>query len=136
MAVLRANYGLDVARIYARPFDYPFSMKSTPRSFALEQRFPYLCKVIYFPNYPADHPREAPSTPLNWYLRAPLLPRVGDVIPYGQALFAVNTVILEDCHSADAISKVDKHARRVAEKEEQPKWHAVIWVSFWGTQSL
>lgn len=65
-----------------------------------------------------------------------MLPRVGDVIPYGQYLFAVSTLILEDCYSADTISKVDRLAGRIAEKEEAPKWHAVIWVSFWGVKSL
>jgi hypothetical protein len=48
----------------------------------------------------------------------------------------VTTIILEDCCSADAIAKVDKQAARLAEREESPKWHAVIWVSFWGVKSI
>lgn len=111
-------------------------MRNTTRSVALERRFPYLCKVLYFPDQQGDDGfRHAPTYPVNWYLRSPMLPRVGDVIPHGQSLFSVTTVILEDCCSADAISKVDKLAGRIAERDEEPKWHAVVWVSFWGVMS-
>ncbi|NJM97443.1 MAG: hypothetical protein HC800_09960 [Phormidesmis sp. RL_2_1] len=86
-----------------------------------------------------DAPRytssRAPTSQMNWYSRVPMLPRIGDVIPYGQYLFSVTTVILEDCCSADAIYKVDKQASRIAEREEVPKWDAVVWVSFWGMKS-
>ena len=116
-------------------------MKNTARLAAVERRFPYLCKVLYFPNVRGDDPRDDLShrmlaNPMSWYLRSPMLPRVGDVIPYGQSLFAVTTVILEDCCSADAISKVDKQAGRIAERDETPKWHAVVWVGFWGNKEL
>ncbi|CAN5653122.1 hypothetical protein BH23CYA1_BH23CYA1_12760 [soil metagenome] len=111
-------------------------MRSNYTTSALEQRFPYLCKVLYFPDQQSESVQQAPNNPLNWYMRAPLLPRIGDVIPYGQSLFSVTTVILEDCCTADALFKVDRQAGRIAEKEEVPKWHAVIWVSFWGIKSL
>ncbi|PZO58728.1 MAG: hypothetical protein DCF15_04415 [Phormidesmis priestleyi] len=116
-------------------------MRNTTRSVALEQRFPYLCKVLYFPANQAEavsyRPNsQAPSSQLDWYSRVPMLPRVGDVIPYGQYLFSVTTVILEDCCSGNAIHKVERQATRIAEKEEMPKWHAVIWVSFWGMKSV
>lgn len=111
-------------------------MRNTTRSAALERRFPHLCKVLYFPDKSNQAARNAPAGQLNWYLRSSMMPRVGDVIPYGQSLFSVETVILEDCCSADAISKVDKQASRVAERDETPKWHAVVWVSFWGMKSL
>ncbi len=112
-------------------------MRNITRSVAAERRFPYLCKVLYFPQQKeADHPREGPIGQLTWYLRSPMLPRVGDVIPYDQSLFSVTTVILEDCCSADAIAKVDRQAGRIAERAETPKWHAVVWVSFWGMKAL
>ena len=111
-------------------------MRNSVRSAALENRFPFLCKVLYIPEAePAESPH-APDTKMNWYLRSPLMPRVGDVIPYGQYFFSVTSVILEDCCTGDAISKVDRQAKRVAEKETDPKWHALIWVSFWGVQSI
>lgn len=106
------------------------------RSIALEHRFPYLCKVLYLPDMQPETSPHAPDNQMNWYLRISMLPRVGDVIPYGQYLFSVTTVILEDCCSADAIFKVERQARRIAEKDETPKWHAVVWVSFWGVKSL
>jgi hypothetical protein len=116
-------------------------MKQTNRSEVLERRFPYLCKVLYFPPEkgavdpsPQAHP-QAPLSPMGWYLRSPILPRVGDVIPFGQTLYAVTTVILDDCCSADTISRVDKQAGRVAEREDTAKWQAVLWVSFWGVAS-
>lgn len=116
---------------------YPTSMKNTARSVAIDRRFPFLCKVLYFPEKKtAETSRYAPTSQLNWYLRTPMMPRVGDVIPHGQYLFSVTTIILEDCCSADTITKVDKQAGRIAEKEETPKWHAVIWVSFWGMKSV
>lgn len=116
---------------------YPTTMKNTARSVAIDRRFPYLCKVLYFPEQQTpETSRHAPANQLNWYLRTPMMPRVGDVIPYGQSLFSVNTVILEDCCTADAISKVDKQAARIAEKDDTPKWHAVVWVSFWGVKSV
>lgn len=112
-------------------------MKNTTRSVALEHRFPYLCKILYLPDPQAPVTSfDAPNSQMSWYLRIPMLPRVGDVIPYGQYLFAVTTIILEDCHSADTVSKVDRQAGRIAEREEAPKYHAVIWVSFWGMKSL
>ncbi len=111
-------------------------MRNTTRSAALERRFPYLCKVLYFPDQGQETARQAPAGQLNWYLRSSTMPRVGDVIPYGQSLFSVETIILEDCCSADAISKVDKQAGRIAERDEVPKWHAVVWVSFWGMKSM
>ncbi|MGB7084907.1 MAG: hypothetical protein WBD47_05100 [Phormidesmis sp.] len=113
-------------------------MKNSARSVALDRRFPYLCKVLYFPpdQQTLETSHRAPTTKLDWYLRAPMMPRVGDVIPYEQYWFSVTTVILEDCCSADAISKVDKVAGRIAEKEDSPKWHAVVWVSFWGVASV
>ena len=96
-------------------------MRNTARASALERRFPYLCKVLYLPEQqPPGGSPHAPTNQLNWYLRSPLLPRTGDVIPYGQYLFAVTAVILEDCCSADAIFKVDRQAGRIAEKEETP----------------
>jgi hypothetical protein len=112
-------------------------MKPNTRSEALERRFPYLCKVLYFPPEKGviDLAPQAPLSPMGWYLRSPVLPRVGDVIPFGQTLYAVTTVILEDCCSADTISRVDKQAGRVAEREDTVKWHAVLWVSFWGVAS-
>ena len=73
---------------------------------------------------------------LNWFLRSPMMPRIGDVIPYGQYLFSVTTVILEDCCSAETIAKVDKQAGRIAENNDTPKWHAVVWVNFWGVKSV
>ncbi|MGC1306345.1 MAG: hypothetical protein WA885_03890 [Phormidesmis sp.] len=111
-------------------------MKNTTRSLALDRRFPHLCKVLYFPEETPQTSCHAPTGQMNWYLRAPMLPRVGDVIPYGQYLFSVTTVILEDCCSADSIAKVDKQAGRVAERDETPKWNAVIWVGFWGVKSV
>lgn len=113
-----------------------YMRNTNTRSLALEQRFPYLCKVLYFPAQQPDSDYQAPTSQLSWYLRSPLLPRTGDVIPYGQSLFSVTTVVLEDCCSADAIFKVDRQASRVADREEIPKWHAVIWVSFWGMKSI
>ncbi len=77
-----------------------------------------------------------PNIQTSWYLRSSMLPRIGDVVPYGDSLFSVTTIILEDCCSADAIAKVDKQAARLAEREDLPtKWHAVVWVSFWGVKS-
>jgi hypothetical protein len=112
-------------------------MRSITRSIAVERRFPYLCKIIYFPEQKEHHSSiRVPNTQTSWYLRISTLPRIGDVIPYGDSLFAVTTIILEDCCSADAIAKVDKQAARLAEREESPKWHAVIWVSFWGVKSI
>ncbi|MGB3298319.1 MAG: hypothetical protein WBA76_08610 [Phormidesmis sp.] len=111
-------------------------MRNTTRLIATDRRFPYLCKVLYFPEQNGDDPlQRGPAGQLAWYLRSPMLPRVGDVIPYGQSLYSVTTVILEDCCSADAISKVDKQAGRIAERSELPKWHAMIWVSFWGIKA-
>ena len=110
-------------------------MRNTTRSLALERRFPYLCKVLYFPEKAGQISPHAPVSQLNWYLRSAMMPRVGDVLPYGQSLFSVTTVILEDCCSADAIYKVDKQAGRIAERDDAPKWHAVIWVNFWGVKS-
>jgi len=109
-------------------------MKNTTRTVALERRFPNLCKVLYFPGKEAERSPHAPTGQTDWYFRSPMLPRVGDVIPYGQYLFSVTTVILEDCCSADTISRVDKFAGRMAEKEA--KCQAVIWVEFWGVRSL
>ena len=109
-------------------------MRNTTRSAALERRFPYLCKVLYFPDNGSETARSAPANQLNWYLRSSMMPRVGDVIPYGQSLFSVNTVILEDCCSADAVSKVDKQASRAAERDEIPKWHAVVWGELLGRE--
>ncbi|KPQ37485.1 MAG: hypothetical protein HLUCCA11_00120 [Phormidesmis priestleyi Ana] len=110
-------------------------MRNPTRSAAIESRFPYLCKVLYFPEQTAsENAHYAPAEQFGWFLRSSTLPRVGDVIPYGQSLFSVTTVILEDCCSADAISKVDRLAGRIAEREEMPKWQAVIWVGFWGNR--
>jgi hypothetical protein len=111
-------------------------MRNVTRSVAVERRFPYLCKVIYFPEQKEHHSfSRAPNTQVSWYLRSSMLPRVGDVVPYSDSLFSVTTIILEDCCSSDAIAKVDKQAARIAEREDAPKWHAVIWVSFWGVKS-
>jgi hypothetical protein len=110
-------------------------MKNTTRTIALEQRFPNLCKVLYFPGKEADRSPHAPSGQINWHLRSSMLPRVGDVIPYGQYLFCVTTVILEDCCSADSLLRVERLAGRLAEKEAQAKYQAVIWVEFWGVTS-
>lgn len=111
-------------------------MKNTTRAVALERRFPNLCKVLYFPSDESERSPHAPTGQLNWFLRSAMLPRQGDVIPYGQSLFSVTAVILDDCCSADTVSKVDKLARRLAEREASPKYHAVIWVEFWGVKSL
>lgn len=73
---------------------------------------------------------------MNWYLRSPMLPRVGDVIPFGQSLFSVTAVILEDCYSTESLTKLDRMAGRIAERDDNPKWHAVLWVDFWGVKSL
>jgi len=32
--------------------------------------------------------------------------------------------------------KLDKLAGRVAERDDSPKWHAVLWVAFWGVKSV
>ena len=111
-------------------------MKNITRAAALEQRFPNLCKVLYFPGNEPERSPHAPTGQLNWFFRTAMLPRVGDVIPYGQYLFSVTTVILDDCCSADTVSKVDKLARRLAEREASAKYHAVIWVEYWGVKSL
>ena len=111
-------------------------MKNIARTVALEQRFPNLCKVLYFPGNAPERSPHAPTSQLNWFLRTAALHRVGDVIPYGQYLFAVPTVILEDCCSADTAFKVDKLAGRLAEKEDSAKYQAVIWVEFWGVKAL
>ena len=116
-------------------------MRQTPRSIALERRYPFRCKVIYFPQPRSDKPEEqpdlrAPSEQLNWYLRSPMLPRVGDVIPFGQSLFSVTAVILEDCYGTESAVKLDKLAGRIAERDDTPKWHAVLWVEFWGVKSI
>jgi hypothetical protein len=111
-------------------------MRNTTKSLALEQRFPILCKVLYVPGEEPNSTPHAPASQLAWYLRSPMLPRVGDVIPYGRYLFSVSTVILEDCCTGDAIAKVDRQATRIAEKEEAAKWHAVVWVTFWGIKSI
>lgn len=111
-------------------------MKNTTRSVALERRFPHLCKVLYFPGKEAESSPHAPTGQISWYSRSSMLPRVGDVLPYGQYLFSVTTVILEDCCSAESLFKVDRMAGRVAEKEEVPKYHAVVWVDFWGIKSV
>ncbi|MEL6604037.1 MAG: hypothetical protein AAFP20_12500 [Cyanobacteria bacterium J06614_10] len=111
-------------------------MRNITRSAALERRFPNVCKVLYFPGKEEERAPHAPTGQLDWYLRSSMLPRVGDVIPYGQYLFSVTTVILEDCCSGDTLFKVDKYAGRLAEREDSPKYHAVIWVDFWGVKSL
>lgn len=111
-------------------------MKNTARAVALERRFPNLCKVLYFPGDESDRSPYAPTSQCNWYLRTAALPRVGDVIPYGQYYFTVTTVILEDCCSADTVMKVDRTAGRLAEKDATAKYQAVIWVEFWGMKSL
>ncbi len=111
-------------------------MKNTAKTVALQRRFPNLCKVLYFPGNESERSPRAPTSQLNWFLRTAMLPREGDVIPYGQYLFSVTTVILEDCCSADTAFKVDKLAGRLAEKEESAKYQAVIWVEFWGVKSL
>ncbi len=112
-------------------------MRNITRSIAVDRRFPYLCKVIYFPEQNEHRSSlRVPNAQTSWYLRSSLLPRVGDVIPYGDSLFSVTTIILEDCCSADAIAKVEKQAARLAEKEEAHKCHAVVWVSFWGVKSM
>lgn len=109
----------------------------TKSSVALERRYPNLCKVLYLPEQqPPGNSPYAPTTQMSWYLRSPMLPRIGDVIPYGRYLFSVTAVILEDCCTADSITKVDKQARRIAEKDDSPKWHAVVWVNFWGVKSV
>ena len=111
-------------------------MRNSIQSAALENRFPFLCKVLYIPEAdPTDSPH-APSNKMSWFLRSPLMPRVGDVIPYGQYFFSVTSVILEDCCTGESISKLDRQAKRVAEKEGSPKRHALIWVRFWGVQSV
>ncbi|MEM6450503.1 MAG: hypothetical protein AAF703_09335 [Cyanobacteria bacterium P01_D01_bin.105] len=107
-----------------------------PQSMALERRYPYRCKVMYFPQ-PADKADlQAPSEQMSWYLRSFILPRVGDVIPFGQSLFAVTTVIFEDCCSSDSAAKLDKLAGRLAARDDTPKWHAILWVAFWGVKSI
>ena len=111
-------------------------MKNTARTVALERRFPHLCKVLYFPGNNPDKSPHAPTSQCNWYLRTAALPRVGDVIPYGQYYFSVTTVILEDCCSGDTVLKLDRYAGRLAEKENAAKYQAVIWVEFWGVQSI
>lgn len=110
-------------------------MKNSTRTVALGRRFPNLCKVLYFPESDSDQSPHAPTSQMNWYMRSALLPRRGDVIPYGQYLFSVTSIILEDCCSADTIFKVDKLAGRLAEKEESAKCQAVVWVEFWGLKS-
>jgi len=111
-------------------------MRQTPRSIALERRYPFRCKVIYFPQKGEQADLRAPSEQLNWYLRSPMLPRVGDVIPFGQSLFSVSAVILEDCYATESAVKLDRLAGRIAERDDTPKWHAVLWVEFWGVKSL
>ncbi|MGB5913424.1 MAG: hypothetical protein WBG63_01070 [Phormidesmis sp.] len=110
-------------------------MKNITRTVALENRFPNLCKVLYFPGNDPEKSPHAPTGQLNWYLRSSTLPRTGDVIPYGQYLFSVATIILEDCCSGDTPFKVDKVAGRLAEKEESGKYQAIVWVEFWGIKS-
>ncbi|MEO0647992.1 MAG: hypothetical protein AAFZ17_17875 [Cyanobacteria bacterium J06650_10] len=110
-------------------------MRNTTRTVALERRFPNLCKVLYFPGDDPNKSPHAPTGQLNWYMRSAQLPRMGDVIPYGQYLFAVTAIILEDCCSAETAFKADKIAGRLAEKEESAKYQAVIWVEFWGVKS-
>ena len=111
-------------------------MKQTPRAIALERRYPFRCKVIYFPQQNNQSDLRAPSEQMSWYLRSPMLPRVGDVIPFGQSLFSVTAVILDDCCSAESAVKLDKLAGRLAERDDTPKWHAVLWVAFWGVKSV
>ena len=111
-------------------------MQQTPQSTALERRYLYRCKVIYFPQ-PADKTApQAPAQQMSWYLRSPLLPRLGDVIPFGPSLFSVTAVILEDCCSSDSAAKLDKLAGRLAARDDTPKWHAILWVGFWGVKSI
>ncbi len=110
-------------------------MKNITRTAALERRFPHLSKVLYFPGNNPDKSPHAPTGQLNWFMRSAVLPRLGDVIPHGQYLFVVTTIILEDCCSADTTFKVDKMAGRLAEKDESTKYQAVIWVEFWGVRS-
>ena len=109
---------------------------TTARAVAVERRFPTLCKVHYFPGKDADQSPHAPTGQLDWYLRSSMLPRVGDVIPYGQYLFSVTTVILDDCYSSDSLFKLEKQAKRLAEKDDARKPQATDWVEFWGEKSL
>ena len=113
-------------------------MKNTSlRAIAAERRFPTLCKVHYFPGKEANQSPHAPTGQLDWYLRSSMLPRVGDVIPYGQYLFAVTTVIFDDCCSSESLLKLEKQAARLAEKDiSRSKPQATIWVEFWGVKSL
>ncbi|MFK8186136.1 MAG: hypothetical protein AB8B99_22405 [Phormidesmis sp.] len=111
-------------------------MRQTPRSIALERRYPFRCKVIYFPQERGQNDLHAPTEQMNWYLRSPMMPRVGDVIPFGQSLFSVTAVILDDCYGTESAAKLDRLAGRMAERDESPKWHAVLWVEFWGVKSV
>ena len=111
-------------------------MRNSVQSAALENRFPFLCKVLYLPEADLSESPHAPTNKISWFLRSPLMPRVGDVIPYGQYFFSVTSVILEDCCTGETISKVDRQAKRVAEKEDRPQRQALIWVNFWGIQSV
>lgn len=111
-------------------------MRNSIQSAALENRFPFLCKVLYLPEADPSESPHAPTNKISWFLRSPLMPRVGDVIPYGQYFFSVTSVILEDCCTGETISKVDRQAKRVAEKEDRPQRQALIWVNFWGVQSV
>lgn len=111
-------------------------MRQTPRTIALERRYPFRCKVIYFPQQETKQDIRAPQEQMNWYMRSPMLPRVGDVVPFGQTLFSVTAVILEDCYSTESAAKLDRLAGRIAEKDETPRWHAVLWVAFWGVRAV
>ncbi|MEO1622833.1 MAG: hypothetical protein AAFU53_17585 [Cyanobacteria bacterium J06632_3] len=109
--------------------------RNISRIASLERHYPNLCKVLYFPGKEPEQSPHAPTGQIDWYFRSPTLPRVGDVIPYGEYLFSVTTVILEDCCSADTIARVDRLAGRLAEKDSH-KYQAVVWVEFWGVRSL
>ncbi|NEP17024.1 MAG: hypothetical protein F6J97_08965 [Leptolyngbya sp. SIO4C1] len=102
---------------------------------ALDRRYPYLCKVLYFPTQASAQDPYAPRDKETWLMRCFTLPRKGDVVPHGHALFTVTTAILEDCCSANDPVKLEKQAKKAAEKAANSQPQVILWVEFWGVRS-
>ncbi|MEO0457704.1 MAG: hypothetical protein AAF152_14160 [Cyanobacteria bacterium P01_A01_bin.114] len=100
------------------------------------ERFPYLCKVLYFPT-PDQAQRDpyAPREKSSWFMRCFTLPRTGDVLPHSKYLFEVTAVILDDCHSASDLSTLERQIKKVAEKNQSSQPQAILWVEFWGLRT-